>query len=448
MRQSVDISPYIEAFEAARRTLPGAVHTDDLRTGAIERFKALGLPHNKQEDWKYTDLRPFQRQIYAPWSDVARTDDSAPHGDAALSGLVIEGLGGPRLVFRNGRFEAGGDTGPLPDGVAITSLRTALEDGDDGLAERLSRVSEADPLAQLNTAMMADGAVIRIARDASLAAPIEIVHRCDRANGRAVHLRHVIILEDGASAGVVETYGGDDSTYWTNAVTQIDLGTGARLDHAVRQVEGEKAVHTGKVVVHVGGGARYRNTALNTGGEATRRDYRLTLGDEAAEAHLGGVQLARSGQVMDTATLVDHAAPHCTSNQPYRAVVGARGRTAFEGKVLVRQDAQKSDARQSSNNLLLDRAAEADTKPELEIYADDVQCAHGATVGELDETAQFYLTARGIPPREARALLIRAFIDERLVDIDNETIRNAFLQTAHDWIARDVGRDEPGRDEH
>lgn len=430
MTASDTIADYVAAWEAARDHLPGdADWTRDLRGAAIDRFRTLGLPNPRMEAWKYTKLSPLNQAAFVP-----------AEGPEIISGrdvgdLVIEGLDGPELVFVNGRWD--GDlsrTVDLPDGCRLVDLAEALAADDAEVRALLSAVHDDDALTQLNTAMMRDGFLLHVAGGVTLDAPLQVIHVAHEAARQAAHTRLLVVLEAGAAATVIETFAGDDDAYWTNTVLQARIGENAALTHWKRQREGRNAVHVARGFVHLDAGARYRSLTLSTGAEIARNETRVAMAGPAADARLAGVQLARSGQSLDTLTFVDHAVADTTSGQTFKAVLARQAKTAFQGKVLVQPDAQHTDARQSSNNLLLDRSAEANTKPELEIYADDVQCAHGATVGELSADALFYLTSRGLDPEAARALLVDAFIADVLEAIEDETVRQAFAADAAGWM--------------
>jgi len=423
-------SDYLEAFETARERLPGGERLANLRRGAMERFASLGLPGRKVEEWRYADLKRLSRTVFAPANDTAAIDE------AAIDTLRIPGLEGPVLVFVNGRFDrARSKLEKTTDGLTLRSLAEALEEDPEAAEAMLGDLREADALVQLNTAMMADGYLIELAPGTRLDRPVHIICCMTGAEGAGAHLRNLIRLGAGAKAEIVETYGGDDTGYLVNAVTQADLADGSELQLHRRQRESAQAVHLARSFVTLGN-AGLTATGLSRGGASARHELAVTFTQAGGEARFTGIQLARGKQTLDTRTFMDHAVAGAESDQTYRGVLAAGAKGAFQGKVLVRRDAQKTNATQHAASLLLDRSAEADTKPELEIYADDVQCAHGATVGELDEDQLFYLTSRGLTPGEAKTVLIEAFVAEQLAGIETEAIREAMSEEARLWMEK------------
>lgn len=416
-----DTAPLIAAFEAAREGLPGGDALAGRRLAAIERFRALGLPGRKSEDWRYAELRPLAGTAFAP------ADGTTVADAAALDALAVPGLGGVRLVFVNGRLDTGHSRlDDLPPGLLIRGVGHALEAGDAPPAPLPDEVEAGDALAALNTAMMADGHAIEIADHARIETPIEILHLHRGAEGGAAHLRNLLRLGTGARACVVESFGGDDSAAFTDSTTRIEIADDARLDLVRRQVEGRRTVHIARDFASLGRG-HLAMTVLSAGAASARQELQARFTVPGGHVAYDGIQLADGDRVLDSRVHLDHAVPGCTSGQRYRGVLADTSRASFSGKVLVRRDAQKTDARQHAASLLLDRGAEANTKPELEILADDVQCAHGATVGELDAGQLFYLMARGLSPDEARALLVEGFVAELLADIAEEAVREALL---------------------
>ena len=414
--------------------LPGAGATwlDALRADGARRFAGLGLPTRKAEDWKYTDLSALARSRFAPCCGTApvrrRPEIPAP--------LVKDG---PQAVFVNGRFDAGLSTlGGAPAGVTALPLAEALTEMPALLESTMGRVAELGrkPLVALNTAWLADGFVLHLARDVRLTRPIELVFWGEAGAGEdrsAWHPRNLIVLDGGASAVVLERHIGRPGGHFANSVTEIAAAAGASLRHYRLQDEPGDAVHIATTEVALSAGASYEGFVLSTGAVLARNQIALTLQGEGASASVNGAYMGRANQITDTTTLIDHAAPACTSSQTYKGVLDERSRGVFQGRIVVRKDAQKSDGHQSNKALLLSDRAEIDAKPELEIYADDVKCSHGATAGELDDNALFYLRARGIPEHEARGLLIDAFIDGAIGTISHETVREAFRGHAEAW---------------
>ena len=441
--QTAALPTYAEQFAAARLALPGAgaAWLQTLRRDALTRFGESGFPTGKVEAWKFTDLGrlatlPFDNTPAVIGQALTRADLTrfrlAP--DCRLA------------VFVNGQYRADLSEPGSADGLEIADFASADEAALHALAAPPLAGAEprARALADLNTAFMRDGAVIRV-RAGAVTAPVQILFVAAPQEGRPVfHVRNLIEVDAGASATVVETYVGHDGrAYWTNAVTRIALADRATLRHAKLQAEGRAGVHVGATSVRVGGGATYRMFAASLGGELARNEFEVELAAPDAVADLSGVTLGRSHQHLDTTTHLSHAMPRGTSRQEFRSVVDDHAHAVFQGGVRVAPDAQKTDARQLNHSLLLSANAAADTKPELEILADDVKCSHGASVGDLDRESLFYLQARGIGEAEARALLIAAFIGHLIDGIENETMRAYVRRNVDAWLG-DMLRREVG----
>jgi Fe-S cluster assembly protein SufD len=410
----------LENFE--RQASPGAAGwLKTLRHSAIERFAELGFPTPRQEDWKYTNVAsiaslPFERLAPADLPAIAPSK-------------LKEWLGGPaenRLVFLNGRYASDlSSLSPLSAGVRVGSLREEIARRPDELSAQLTRRAnyQEHAFAALNTAFLDDGALIRLPPDSSLDQPIHLVF-ASSAKGTS-HPRVLILAGARSRATVIESYwgtGGD--SYFTNALSEIVLGEGAAIEHYKLQNEAEAASHIGLIQVEQGRSSRFESHSFSLGGGLARNELRVTLDGEGAECVLNGLYLAGGTQHLDNTTQIDHAKPHCKSRQLYKGILDGRSRAVFNGRILVRPDAQKTDAQQTNNNLLLSDEAEVDTKPQLAIYADDVKCAHGATVGQLDEEAMFYLRSRGLPLDLAGSLLTFAFASEMIALIGPESLRS------------------------
>lgn len=439
--QMTSLPAYAEQFDAARRALPGAgaAWLEELRSEALTRFGRSGFPTPKVEAWKFTDLGrlatlPFDNTPAAVGQALTRADLTRFRFTPAC-----------RLaVFVNGQFRADLSELRAADGLEVADFASADDEALRALAaEPLPDLEpRARALADLNTAFMRDGAVIRV-RAGATPAPVQVLFVASPQEGRPVfHLRNLIRVASGAVANVVETYVGHDARpYWTNAVTRIELADRATLAHCKLQAEGRAAVHVGVASVRVGSGASYRLFAASLGGELARNEVEVDLTAPDAAADLSGVTLARRRQHLDTTTRLHHAVPRGASRQEFRSVVDDEAHAVFQGSVRVAPDAQKTDARQANHSLLLSAGAAADTKPELEILADDVKCSHGATVGDLDRDSLFYLRARGIGEAEARALLIEAFIGHLVDGVENETVRTYVRRNVDAWL-QDLGRKE------
>ncbi len=423
--------PVAERFDDRRAALPGAgqAWADGVRAEGIAAFRALGVPDRRSEAWKYTDVRKLAALDYAP----------APvHSNGVSQGLTSEietaGAEDHRLVFVNGHFRADlSKTDGLPDGATIASTAALLADGDALLTGHLGRVTEAagHPFLGLNTALMQDGFVLNLRSGVVVEQPIRIVFLTDlEADAAAVaHPRNLVVAGDNSQATLVEIHrGGDGTPYFTNAVTEISVGAGAHLHHYKLQDEGDAALHLANLQVRLGRDATYDNFILSLGAKLARNDIGAVLGATGIDCRLSGAYVARDSQHMDTTSFIDHAEPDCRSREVYAGVLDGKSRGVFQGKIVVRRDAQRTDGHQLNRALLLSKGAEIDSKPELEIYADDVKCSHGATAGEIDEDALFYLRTRGIGEGEARALLIEAFLMEALEEVSVPAVRDEFAE--------------------
>ncbi len=433
--------PFVERFTETRARLPGAGRdwAEALREAGIERFGAEGLPTRKAEAWKFTDLRPLAKLRFAeapalagPVSEPlrARLDglEAATHRVVLVNGHVRPDLS---------RLEA------LPAGARLRGFAAAMEDGDPLLARHLGRVVDGAgrPMLGLNTALMQDGLVLELAPDTVVEEPIRILWLSDRHHEPYVaHSRSLIVAGARSRAIVVESWHGvDDTAYFNNGAVEVVAEDGARISHFKLQAEGAQAFHLAGLMARIGRDAIYDNFILSFGGALARNDIHCVLCAPGGECRISGGYLGRAGQVLDTTSFIDHAEPDCRSREVYKGVLDGQARGVFQGKILVRRHAQRTDGYQLNRALLLSRGAEIDSKPELEIYADDVKCSHGATAGEIDHEALFYLRARGIPEAEARALLVEAFIRDVLEEIRVDPVRDEFTALVSDWLADSGG---------
>ncbi|MDE2228277.1 MAG: Fe-S cluster assembly protein SufD [Alphaproteobacteria bacterium] len=429
MSALAEIQPYIEAFKARAQ----AGEPDWLwhrREGAMQRFAELGFPTRKQEAWRFTDLRPLQRVAFPPAIAVAQ----ATTDDIALWRFKGETY---RIVLVDGAFvPALSAIDDLPTGAWLASTAQTLREWPELLdpAVRETDTVGAQPFAALNAALFTDGFVLALQPGVALDRTIEVIH-LGRAANRSSQLRNVILLGPNSRATVIESYAGTGA-YWTNAVGVIGVGAGAALRHVKLQDEDTAAIHLGQHRVDLGCNARYESFTLSLGGRLARNETHLKLDGEGAACGLFGATLLRGEQEGTIATVVDHAAPGCTTREYFKSVADDRAHGVFLGTIGVRPQAQKTDANQLSKNLLLSRRAAVDTKPELEILADDVKCSHGATVGDLDETALFYLESRGITVAEARRILIEAFAAEVIERLEDDADLRAHLgRHVARWLA-------------
>jgi Fe-S cluster assembly protein SufD len=376
-----------------------------LREAAFARFAKLGLPTTQDEEWKYTSLAPLAQVRFEPAAETPVRDiDRWTLGDGAI-----------RVVFVNGRYRRELSS-RAPDGAFIGSLATAIAERPELVLREVARHADwqRDGLTALNTGFIQDGAFIHLPAGAVLEAPIHLLYLSAAPEKPTLtQPRNLIVAGANSQATVVETYAGlADDVYFTNAVTEVVLGENARLDHYKLQEESARAFHIALTQVHHGRDSRFTSHSVALGAALARNELRALFAAEGCECTLNGLYMATGKQHLDNRTLIDHKSPRCTSRELYKGVLDGQSRGVFSGRVLVRQDAQKTDASQTNKNLLLSDDAVVDTKPQLEIFADDVKCAHGAAVGQLDENALFYLRSRGIGQEAARSLLTYAFASE------------------------------------
>ena len=421
-------------YKAVVAELPGRAQPwlAELREAGFARFAALGLPSPRQESWKYTNLRALQRIDFAPGTDTPVSVDRLPS-------LLPSGSAGHRLVFVNGRFRADlSDTAELPAGVAVGGLAEALERSPEALAGQLGRIANGadQPFLALNTAMLRDGLLLRVGRGVMVEAPIEIVMIGAAPRGPiAYHPRHLILLEPGSQVTVIEHHVslGEGATFG-NAVAEIEVGAGAVLNHYTLQAEGLAAFQVTTRHVRLDQDAHYDAFGLSVGGRLTRNEISVRLEGSGSECRLNGAYLMRGRQHCDNTTLIEHLVPGTSCREVFKGVLDDEARGVFQGRIVVHPEAQKSNGHQLSKALLLSDRAEIDVKPELEIFADDVQCSHGATAGALDGDALFYLRSRGIPDARARRILIEAFLAETINSIAAEGLCPALMSGVVAWL--------------
>ena len=418
-------------WQAAKATLPGVA---PLRAAAFERFARVGLPHRRVEEWKYTDLRALMRDA----KPLASPPDAAAKARAKDAGRALGDGQFRRLVFVDGAFAPElSDLAALDAGLTISSMADALAKGDPLVTERLGKVVQTDDAAvALNTAFMGDGAVIRVAAGTQVDRPLHLVFAASGDKPAALFTRSLVVVEQGARVMLVESHeGAAGRDYQVNTALELAVADKAHVDHIKITGEGEQALHISSLMAAVGAQARFNSFAFTIGGAVVRNQLFLRFAGEGTVASIRGATLLRGRQHADVTLIADHAVANCQSREVFKTVLDDESRGVFQGKIIVRPGAQKTDAKMASHALLLSEDAEADNKPELEIFADDVQCGHGATAGALDDDLLFYLRARGIPAKEAEALLIQAFIGEAVEGIEHAGLREALMETAGAWLA-------------
>lgn len=420
-----------ETFAAARPRLAGPAA---VREAAFRRFEKAGLPSRRVEEWKYTDLRTLMRDA----KPLAGAPDAAAKARAKGS-AVLAGVDARRLVFVDGAFAPEvSDLAGLEPGLTIESLAAALEREEPAVVGRLGEPGPADgnPAFALNTAFMGDGALIAVAAGAEIVRPIHLVFAYTSDQAAAVFTRSQVVIGDGARVKLIESHAGPDGIdYQINTALELSVGDRAEIEHVKIGSDGDGALHLATLVAALGKNVVFRDFTFTTGGSVVRNQLFVTCNGPHSEIGLRGASLLKRRQHADTTLLLDHAIGHCQSRELYKSVLDGEGRAVFQGKIVVRPDAQKTDARMMTQALLLSETAEADNKPELEIFADDVQCGHGATAGALDENLKFYLMARGIPEKDAEALLIESFVGEAVENVTQESVRNSLMAAARAWLA-------------
>jgi Fe-S cluster assembly protein SufD len=413
-----------DSFAIARDRLPGTGKVAAARGAAFDAYAQAGLPHRRIEDWKYTDLRALMREVLplAPMPDTAELTRAA----AAAKLHAIDGV--RRLVLVDGVFAPKlSELGGLEKGLSVRTLRETLEGSDAALQTQLLAPDNSNPMVALNSAMMTDGVVIEIADGVVLSQPLQIVHIASGSVPAAMFTRSLLRLGKDAGATLVETYIAADGAkaYQVHDSLIISIGNNSRLDH-VRLIEDSRdAFNISSAVVSLGAHAHFNTFGLNSGAGVSRYQANIAFAGEGSRVETNGVNLLNG---------MDHAVPNGVSREIFRAVVDDRGHSVFQGRIIVRPDAQKTDAKMMTRALLLSDDAEADNKPELEIFADDVTCGHGATTGALDESLLFYLRARGLSEKEAQTLLIQAFVGEAIESIVNDGLRELAIAAAHRWL--------------
>ncbi len=409
---------------------------DRLRSSARDHLNRDGFPTTRSEDWRFTRLRPLLSRDFQLVTQYR--SNGLYTGD--LAGLSFPDQDCHRLVVVNGNYaEALSSVGVLPKGVRIESMKTALENSPDLVKKHLARHadSEKNPFIALNTAHFRDGVFVHIPRGTALEEPIHLLFVSGSSDHSPMsHPRNLIVTEERSRVTVVESYVGvGRHVYFTNPVTEIVVGDGASVDHYKVQKESPSAYHMATLQAYVGGESRFRTDFLSFGGELVRNDVNTYLDGEGIDCTMNGLYVARGHQHIDNHTNIDHAMPHCDSHELYKGILAGRARAVFNGKIHVHPDAQKTDAKQSNGCMLLSDDAQINSNPQLEIYADDVKCTHGAAVGQIDEDAVFYLRSRGIDKIKARHMLIHAFAGQVIDQIKVEALRDRLAGDLKEWLA-------------
>ncbi|WP_441241981.1 Fe-S cluster assembly protein SufD [Tardiphaga sp. 768_D3_N2_1] len=418
-------------FAAARGRLPGVGTVAETRQQAFDDFARTGLPTRRIEEWKYTDLRNLLRDV-AP---LAPTPDQDALAQAAKL-LETLGMGDTqKLVIVDGVFAAGLSDLTSGGGVTVHALSAMLDDATSATRADLLRSRIVDPMIALNAAFATDGMLIDIADDAAPSRPLHIVHVATRPSV-AAFTRSLVRIGSRARVTLVESFVATEAakSYQVHDAVVIWIGDDSGLQHVRVMEDAGDAANIATAIVTVGARTKFNTFSLTTGGGVSRYQSFITLAGVDSELSTNSVHLLRDKQHGDCTFVIDHAAQNCLSRELFRAVLDDRAHSVFQGRINVHQAAQKTDGKMMSRALLLSDEAEIDNKPELEIFADDVQCGHGATIGALDDSLLFYLRARGLPEKAAQALLIQAFVGEALESIVSDDLRDVAILAAERWL--------------
>ena len=414
-------------FASARATLPGKGAVASLRDDAFKRFDANGLPHRRVEQWKYTDLRALMREAkpLASPADIRKPADIA---------AILPGVDTSLVTIVNGRYAPEWtDKNAADPGITVTELFAWLA---DNAAYQIGKMPGNDDQASLlNTALMTGGVALHVKRGAAASKPIHIAHVFSGDAAAAMYPRSVVVVEPGAHVTLVESFSGPDGLdYQVNSALELLIGEGAHVDHLKIGFDGNAALRISTLGVTVAGKAAYKDFSFTTGGAVVRNQTFARFAGERIDAFIGGASLLKNKQHVDNTLVIAHAAAHCDSRELFKTVLDNQSHGVFQGKIIVEPHAQKTNAKMMTRSLLLSDEAEASQKPELEIFADDVVCGHGATAGALDPGLKFYMMSRGISEKEAETLLIQAFIGEAIEEVANEGIREALNLASLKWL--------------
>jgi len=427
--------PWLAALEQRPQGAPRWLQ--DLRDRAAARFTTLGFPTVRDEEWRFTNVAPIASAEFK----LSGTEP-AILTEAELAGYLYSGAE-HRLVIVNGAFSrALSRVDGLAAGVLVGSLAAAVTEQPEIVQRYFGQLADFNTRAftALNAALAADGAFVYIPDGVVLEKPLHLLFIATDGGAPAMtSARSLIVAGDRTEARIVETFvGARGATYFTNAVTELVAGENAVVDHYKVQEESFEAFHVAAMHVHAARSANVSSHSFSLGGKLVRNDVNALLDGDGAECTLNGLYLADGDRLVDNHTMIDHAKPHCPSHEVYKGILGGKARAVFNGKIVVRQDAQKTDAKQTNRALLLSDNASINTKPQLEIFADDVKCTHGAAIGQLDDDAIFYLRARGLTFFEARDMLIHAFAGEILDRVKIDSLKQALEGELYAQLAKDL----------
>lgn len=429
----------VAAFEQFEKRARWPSWVQALRQGGIARFAELGFPTVRHEEWKYTNVAPIAKLPFKPVAEYSRDGLSSE----ALEQFSFGGMPGLRLVFVNGHYSTEFSKVPAKaDGLKAGSLAAALHTDADLIQQHLGRYARGTDNAfpALNTAFFQDGAFVRIPAGLVLEEPVHLLFLATTHEaGAAVQPRNLILAEKQSQATVIEHYVSlADAPYFTNAVTEMVLGDNAVVEHCKIQDESAEAFHIATIQAQQNRNSRVQSHSISIGARLARNNINLVLAGEGCDSILNGLYIVKGDQLVDHHTVADHTQPRCNSHEFYHGILDGKAHGVFNGKIFVRPGAQKTDAKQTNKNLLLSCDATVDTKPQLEIFADDVKCTHGATVGQLDDEAIFYLRSRGIGLDTARKMLVHAFASDIINRIKVAPVREALDRALFGRIEEDL----------
>ncbi|MBK9097580.1 MAG: Fe-S cluster assembly protein SufD [bacterium] len=426
MDKTVDIKDwYLSNFGELEKRLNGGKENPihQKRKEALSNFSKLDFPTPKDEEWKYTSIAPLLNYNFVP------TYERKVISKDVIKSLLFDEMDHSLIVFINGRFSPEySDLLNLPKGVTVGSIADEIKKKNEILLKHYGKYADHRNhiFTALSTAFTDDGAFIFVPSGKIIEEPIHIIFITDSGNEKILtQPRNLFVAEKNSQVTIIEHYvGKNDQIYFTNAVTEIVAEENAVVDHIKLQEESKKAFHIARMEVDQERSSHFSSHLISTGADLTRNDFNAKFNDEGGECTLNGLYMIDETQLFDAHTLMDHAKPHCNSHEHYKGILDHKSRGVFNGKIIVRQDAQKTNAFQENNSILLSNEALVNTKPQLEIFADDVKCSHGATIGQMDDDAKFYLKSRGIGEEASKSILLHAFASDVITSIKIESIRN------------------------
>jgi len=426
MEKSINVKDwYLSNFGEFEKRLNGGKESSihQKRKEALSNFSKLEFPTIKDEEWKYTSIAPLLKYNFVPSFDKKNISKDF------IKSLLFNEMEHSLVVFINGRFsEEHSDLLNLPDGVVVGSIADEIKKNNEILLKHFGKYADHQNqiFTALSTAYTEDGAFVYVPGGKIVDEPIHIIFIASSGDEKILSQpRNLFVAEKNSQATIIEHYvGSENKIYFTNSVTEIVAEENAVLDHIKLQEESKKAFHIARMEVDQERDSNFSSHLISTGAVLTRNDFNARFNDEGGECTLNGLYMIDGSQLFDAHTLMDHAKPHCNSHEHYKGILDDKSRGVFNGKVVVRQDAQKTNAFQQNNNILLSNEALVNTKPQLEIFADDVKCSHGATIGQMDDEAKFYLKSRGIGEEASKGILLHAFASDVITSIKIESVRN------------------------